>query len=411
MVDMTETRAPLPAWGLRVRSLLPLAALDFSVVVSNTDNRGFGWLAGVFLALVSLGWLAMSLTARPRAATIAAPLLMGAAGIGLSAVASPGVAITFPAIACLNASARNPLRRSVPFTVALAGVIAATQAAVHHGTTLILLGPSVCVAGMLVGLIRRQNAALNEETRLAQEGQARSAALDERARIAREIHDVLAHSLAALTVQLETADALLETGHTEQARHSVLRANQLAREGLAETRRAITALREDTHPLPDLLTNLTTTYHTDHHAPATIHIHGQPRDLNPDTTLTLYRTAQEAITNIRKHAPGAPTTLTLHYQPHTITLTITNTNPPPNTPRPLTTTGSGYGLTGLRERAELAGGTFTAGPITTNDTDTTAGGAGGTPPAVPGNGEGPAEPGNGEGPAGSGWRVDVRIPA
>jgi signal transduction histidine kinase len=347
-------------------------------------------------------------------------VLIAAGGVALAVIQKDGIALVFPAVACLNLAIRNPLRWSVPFTVVLAGVMAGTEAAAGHSHPVILIAPAVCVAGLLLGLIRRQNAALNEETQLAQEGQARSAALDERARIAREIHDVLAHSLAALTVQLETADALLETGHTQQAHHSVLRANQLAREGLAETRRAITALREDTHPLPDLLTNLTTTYHTDHHAPATTHIHGQPRDLNPDTTLTLYRTAQEAITNIRKHAPGAPTTLTLHYQPHTITLTITNGNPPPNTPRPLTTTGSGYGLTGLRERAELAGGTFTAGPIPTTNTDTPAGGDGGTPPAVPGNaegpagpgnGEGPAVPGNGEGPAGTGWRVDVRIPA
>jgi signal transduction histidine kinase len=394
---------------LRLRSLIPLAILIFAVLKTSPE---FSWLVGLCLAVVVLGWLMVLVVPDGSyRARFLAPVLIAAGGVALAVIQKDGIALVFPTVACLNLASRNPLVWSVPFTVVLAGVMAGTEAAAGHSHQVTLIAPAVCVAGLLVGLIRRQNAALNEETRLAQEGQARSAALDERARIAREIHDVLAHSLAALTVQLETADALLETGHNEQARHSVLRANQLAREGLAETRRAITALREDTHPLPDLLTNLTTTYHTDHHAAATTHIHGQPRDLNPDTTLTLYRTAQEAITNIRKHAPGAPTTLTLHYQPHTITLTITNGNPPPNTPRPLTTTGSGYGLTGLRERAELVGGTFTAGPIPTTNTDTTAGGTGDTPPAVPGDGEGPAAPGEREGPGGSGWRVDVRIPA
>ncbi|WP_203921230.1 sensor histidine kinase [Rugosimonospora africana] len=382
---MTQSESRPWTWRLQVRSLVPLVALDFSIIASQLSDNRIGWATILFLVLVSVGWLSISFDARPRVAIVAGPLLLSGAGIGLAAVTAPGVAITFPAVACFSTSARNPLRWSVPFTVAVAAALAGTQAAAHHGTTLILVSPAVCIAALLVGLIRRQNNALAEETRLARENEARSAALDERARIAREIHDVLAHSLAALTVQLETADALLETGRTQQAQQSIHTANQLAREGLAETRRAISALRGDTLPLPDLLANLAAAYHTDFDAPATTQIDGQPYDLTPDTHLALYRTAQEAVTNVRKHAPGAAVAFTLAYRPRTITLTITNDPPPPGTPRSLTDTGGGYGLTGLRERAELAGGTFTAGPAT--------------------------KPGGPEGPAGAGWRVEVQIPS
>jgi signal transduction histidine kinase len=238
----------------------------------------------------------------------------------------------------------------------------------------ILAGPGAFIIALMAGLIRRQNEALAEETRLAHEEQTRSAALGERARIAREIHDVLAHSLAALTVQLETADALLEGGRAEQARGSVLRAGQLAREGLAETRRAIGALRGETMPLPELLDALAAGYRTDFGVPAVVRVEGLPCELGADTSLALYRSAQEAMTNVRKHAPGAPVRVDLRYVPDGVSLRVANGAPPVGASRPLAGAGGGYGLTGLRERAQLGGGAFDAGP------------------------------------AGEGYRVDVRIP-
>jgi signal transduction histidine kinase len=371
-----------PAWRLRVRSLVPLAILDFAVIAPQPGR--IGWPGGVCLAAVSVGWLAMSLASRPRFATVFAPVVLAVAGSALSAIEAPGTAFAFPAVACLNSAARWPLRWSAPFALVVGGGLAGAEALAGRGGAPILIGPGVCLGGLLVGLIRRQNEALAEETRLAREGQSRSAALDERARIAREIHDVLAHSLAALTVQLETADALLEGGRAEQARHSVVRAGQLAREGLAETRRAIGALRGETLPLPELLADLTGGYRADFGAAATVRVDGQPREVNPDIALALYRTAQEAMTNIRKHAPGAGVEMVLRYEPELVTLSVTNAAAPDGARRPLAATGGGYGLTGLRERAELAGGTFAAGP---------------------------AEKGEPGGSGGTGWRVDVRIPA
>jgi signal transduction histidine kinase len=206
---------------------------------------------------------------------------------------------------------------------------------------------------------------------LAREEQARSAALAERARIAREIHDVLAHSLAALSVQIETADALLEGGHPDRARATLDRARSLTRDGLAEARRAITALHGDAPPLPEALASLAEAYTADTGRAAHSNVEGQPRQLPADASLALYRTAQEALTNARKHAGGADVTLRLGYRLDDVVLTVTDTGGEPTSqPAPV----GGYGLTGLRERAELAGGALNAGSC------------------------------------GDGWRVEVRIP-
>jgi signal transduction histidine kinase len=198
----------------------------------------------------------------------------------------------------------------------------------------------------------------------ARREQARAAALEERTRIAREIHDVLAHSLGALAVQLDVTEALLDEGaDTDQVRTHVARARRLAVDGLTEARRAVAALREDTPPLPVLLDGLVAQYRADSGAPARLQVTGTPRALPPDAALAAFRTAQEAISNTRKHAPDATVTLDLAYQDDAATLTITDTpSAPAAMPAPLAETGGGYGLTGLQERAELLGGTLRAGP-------------------------------------------------
>ena len=400
LVGVTDDRIPgWVGWRRDLRSLIFLVA----VVVSMVSIRpSLGALGLVLLGVAVAGWL--STLAAPtlrgmvrrelaadgpagspgRRAALAplaaegriellAVLALGLAGLWLSALQPFGPAIGLGAAACLMAGARlrSPVSSVVAGGLALGWI--AVHLYTHQGPGWIFGGAGLFLVTLMAGLIRRQNASLAAETQLTREEQARSATLAERARIAREIHDVLAHSLAALTVQLETADALLEGGRAEQARQSVVRAGHLAREGLAETRRAISALRGETLPLPELLAGLAGEYRVDLGAPATVHVHGEPVQVNPDTGLAVYRTAQEAMTNVRKHAPGAPVELTLRYGPDSVELAVANGAAPPSD-RPLADSGGGYGLTGLRERAELAGGGFTAGPD------------------------------------GDGWRVDVRIP-
>jgi len=262
-----------------------------------------------------------------------------------------GVAFVFPAAVCVRAATFLPPRRSIGLGLGLAAAFDAGILLIGGDRIWLLYGPAILAVCLAAGMLRRATVRLQRE---AEAARAEQAALAERARIAREIHDVLAHTLAALTVQLETADALLEGGRAEQARELVVRAGQLAREGMAETRRAIGALRGEALPLPDLLAVLSSGYPT-----ATLTVIGEPRDLDADTGLALYRAAQEALTNVRKHAPGAPVELHLSYRPDDVELAVVNG---PGSNGVLAGAGGGYGLTGLRERAQLAGGEFSAGP-------------------------------------------------
>ncbi len=363
-----------PVWWHRTRALLVLGVIGGSVVLT----KPYPWTGvGTATAILTVAYILARIPwifQWPDGHLLTATLWATAAiGTVLSFLDPTSGAVAFAAFPVANAIVRWNLPASIAFAVGMSVVYDFGHLALGHSAVVLAVGPAAFAGAVLLGLVRRQGLELVAQAQSAREEHARSAALDERARVAREIHDVLAHSLGALTVQLETADALLESGRTEQARTSVLRAGQLAREGLTETRRAIEALRGGTLPLPDLLPALANSYQADFGAVATVSLDGVPRDLRPDVALALYRTAQEAITNVRKHAPGAAVEVELHYGPRAVELVITNDGGG-GEHRPLADTGGGYGLTGLRERAELAGGTITAGP---HD---------------------------------HGWRVDVRIP-
>ena len=166
-------------------------------------------------------------------------------------------------------------------------------------------------------------------------------------------------------MQLDVAGALLDNGAEKPTvQDHITRARALAVNGLAEARRAVAALRGDTLPLPQLLDSLATQYRTDTGTSARLEIRGTEHPLPPDAALALFRTAQEALNNARKHASGAPVTLQLAYADDNTLLTVTDhlANAGQPVPTALTATGGGYGLTGLRERATALGGSLQAGP-------------------------------------------------
>jgi signal transduction histidine kinase len=185
-----------------------------------------------------------------------------------------------------------------------------------------------------------------------------AAALAERNRLGREIHDVLAHSLGALSVQLDAADAVLEGGaNPDKARRLVQAARGLAVQGLEETRQAVHALRDEPVELAEQLTSLAA------REGANLTVEGRPRRLGPDAGLALYRAAQEALTNARKHAPGGPVIIRLGFNPGAIVLFVANGPSPAGGPiRQLAETGGGFGLQAMRERIELLGGQVRAEP-------------------------------------------------
>ncbi|SEF30865.1 Signal transduction histidine kinase [Amycolatopsis pretoriensis] len=227
-----------------------------------------------------------------------------------------------------------------------------------------LADAAVMLLLVLVGLNRRQYEvqagqaeALLDQTRLAQAEHARAAALDERTRIAREIHDVLAHSLGALRVQLELAEALLtERSDVDGALRSVRRSRRLAADGLAEARNAVAALRRDVPPLAEALAAVTAEHAGDHGADVGFEADGEPRPLPSAAVVALVSVAREALTNAGKHAPGEDVRMRLEYASEEVRLEVRN-------PRSeFTRTGEGFGLAGMRERLALAGGTLESGP-------------------------------------------------
>jgi signal transduction histidine kinase len=361
-VDLWEVRQWPPS-GRQIRILFFLVVIAAIVVASPPRGGWSGTALAAMIVLLTVGVAAsvVGLFAPTRRRIVPAIVVGTLAGALLHIVAPNGPGIAFAVIGCALAGTFFSLEWALALTSA-AALLSAVGRIVEHtwnGWGIVAV-VAVLFGSMVVGRLRRQRLLLNREEELLRQEQAQTSALAERNRLAREIHDVLAHSLSALSLQLETADALLERGNVEQARTLMTKAGQLAREGLVETRRAVGALRGDSRPLPELLDALVSGYGADLGAPATVNVTGEPRPLGADASLALFRTAQEAMTNVRKHAPGASVAVDLTYEPEDVSLRVVNGPTPPGAARPLARSGSGYGLTGLRERAELAGGRFEA---------------------------------------------------
>jgi signal transduction histidine kinase len=298
------------------------------------------------LATVAAALLVARLTDRTRAPAAVAVVVAGVAGVVLTVVVPGSAALAFPFIAVVQAGEDWPRIRAFGFTALLAAGYLAAEFA--YGRGLPIAVPAGFALAAFGGHVRAQNQRLRVQAEHERE----------RARLAREIHDVLAHSLAALNMQLEVGEAMLARGRLAPAQDAVRRAGRLARQGLAETRQAVEMLRGDMLPLPELIGELVDDFRDDAGADIAYSVGGRPVALEPDATLALYRAAQEGLTNAHKHARGAPVRVDLRYQPAAVELTVENGPAGPVEPGE----GGGYGLAGLRERVELAGGRVVAGP-------------------------------------------------
>ncbi|MGP4023715.1 sensor histidine kinase [Actinomadura sp. 3N407] len=220
------------------------------------------------------------------------------------------------------------------------------------------LGLLVAFMGVTLGAAAsRQGVAAQEATRRAE---AANAVLAERSHLAREIHDILAHSLSAQIVHLEGARLLLSRdGDRVQALDRVERARSLARSGLEETRRALATLRGEIPEPKEVIAELAEEFYASTGRPCDVQVTGVPRELSPQAGLAVVRTTQEALTNVRKHAPGARAHVTLRYLSDKVELEVTDSG---STETAAGSDGGGYGLVGMRERAELIDGTLMTGP-------------------------------------------------
>ena len=206
------------------------------------------------------------------------------------------------------------------------------------------------------------------ELEASREAEARAAAAAERGRMAREMHDVLAHSLSALALQLESTRLLArDRDGDEDVQRAVDQAHHIAAGGLEEARRAIAAMRGDAVLGPERLDDLVSSFREQSGLPVAFEVTGEPHELPPDARLAVYRTAQEALTNVRKHAVVERVDVTLEYRPDATVLQVRD-HGAPGVPAAVGAPGAnggapgGYGLTGMRERAELLGGRLRAEP-------------------------------------------------
>jgi signal transduction histidine kinase len=306
----------------------------------------------------------------PRLAVQVAVLLLAVAGaaalIGLQGNGAAFLGV-FPVV-CL-AAFELPVHLSAVVTGAAAGAVSAAWVANGRaGVAGIILNDFAILAFYVLSLFARRLRESNQRAELllseleqTRAAQAEAAALAERQRLAREMHDVLAHSLSGLVLNLEGAMLLAGQGGADpQVSDAIRRAHGLARTGLQEARRAIGLLRDDALPGPRRLAGLAAEFEADTGVACQVTVTGAEADLDADARLTVYRVAQEALTNVRKHARPSRVEICLAYEPSGIRLVIEDFGRCGE--RPVPDEGTGYGLTGMSERAELLGGTLIASP-------------------------------------------------
>ncbi|NMD54398.1 MULTISPECIES: sensor histidine kinase [Tsukamurella] len=325
----------LAAVTVRWGEHLPLAPILFAVVCLVVASR-----AAPGTVLPERAWIGVE----------AIGAVAGAAFFVLQPNPGTGVLLYVSAV---YYGVRFPQRVSIPLAALLGGTVALGLGLQRSGDFWIGFTIAVTVwAGIARRTRHERTRALEqlvEQTRLTADSEARSSALAERARIARDLHDVLAHTLSGAGMQLELADALLEANRPADARAAVQRARGAIADGVTEARGAVHALREDTVDLPAALAAL-----ADGPDEA---VETQPVELTDPQARAVLRVAQEAITNARRYAAGAPVTARVSPAPDGAELTVTN-----GAGTDTQTHGSGMGLIGMRERAAEVGGTLHAGP-------------------------------------------------
>jgi signal transduction histidine kinase len=216
--------------------------------------------------------------------------------------------------------------------------------------------------GELWRLRGRAIAERDESRREAADSLSERAAMEERARIARELHDVVAHHVSKIAVQAEVGRvADPEAGESERARLADI--GDTARDALREMRRVLGVLREDAGgggeraPQPGLA-NLEELIDDARRSgsPVRFSLSGGVEQLPPGVDLTAYRIVQEALTNARRHAPGAAVDVDLVYEPTGLRIRVSDDGPGPSPEA-----ADGHGLQGIRERVAMVGGTMRAG--------------------------------------------------
>jgi signal transduction histidine kinase len=361
------------------RQLNPLRwwVVAIVVLVAATSKPVVG-LSGRHLALAiclvvfvveMLGWPVLrSRFPGQLAARVGELAVFGASAVAIAVLQPNGVAeLPASAVVFVAGVALSPIFAVAVGGAVTVGVAVALGTATRAGAASIASSALLCaVLGVTGGLLRRYRLS-QERTELllaqleeARDDQARAAAAQERASIARDLHDVLAQSLSGLAIQLEMMRKLAGKAEAPpELRAAIDDAAGLAKEGLAGARDAVGALRRDDRLSVDQLPALVEHFRRDFGLAVAYAVRGTPRPVPPELSLALYRVTGEALTNVARHAAGAAARVELSFDPAGVRLTVTDDGGEPSA---LAAEGSGWGLAGVRERIKRLGGEFTAGP-------------------------------------------------
>ena len=368
-------------------ALLALAAFGQAIAQAVSKGAAAPADGGIALYAVALCVLALANTVpliflRPVPAVVA---ITAASVLVFAAFAAPTVAgMTAQVIASYRFGRMAGLGRASPGDGGETGH--ATEAGMPGGVELLAI--ALVVPFLVLALAARGSAAavllavlvpvavgtaiaLRARAEEARQSEARAMLADtltenlargERARIARELHDVVAHHISMIAVQAETA-RLTTPGLPAAGAQRFAEIGDTARAGLTEMRRLLGVLREDVgdtggdrHPQPGLaqLAVLIDSAREASGAGARLIVSGPVAPFDPGVELAAYRIVQEALTNARRHAPGAAVDVELCYQAHTLRLRVRDNGPGPQA----SAEGPGHGLLGMRERAATVGGSL-----------------------------------------------------
>ncbi len=342
--------------------------LGLAAVVETVARLAGTGQTGPYILLLCLVGLTTTAPVGARQRTVAA-LAVTAAGV-LSLVAfhtltAAGVAAA-PLVAYRSGRGGRPPVSVLLGTPYLALALAEPPDRYARSVTVALASLVPVAAG--AGIVRRVQRE-GAESRAAQHAMAGTllehTARRERARIARELHDVVAHHISMIAVQAENA-RLTTPGMPGAGAQRLSAIGDTARAALTEMRRLLGVLREDAsteaaqrRPQPGLrqLAELLDEARDATGAGTRLILRGTPVALDPGVELAAYRIVQEALTNSRRHAPGAAVDVELHYAGDALRLLIRDNGPGPSAPAP----ASGHGLLGMRERAAAVGGQLRTG--------------------------------------------------
>jgi signal transduction histidine kinase len=356
-----------PAWTSGRRGLLGIAIMAVSGVVCVLDASGtpLKITAGVLMLAAELGLIAARRGPGPLAGTVALSVTI-ATGIAVTILVPQGLG----EVPVLAGAAVLP--RCLPAGRARGVAIGVVSVAFAVSVMVISRSPTGLLAGAGAWALadrsieqaafraeRDRALALLAEVEASRQAQHEAAAAAERNRIAREIHDVLAHSLAGLSMHLQAIRAVAAAqGASPSITGPIDRAAELARDGVQEARAAVGALRGPQLRGLDDLAGLVRGFP----GGASLRAHGrQDGTLDPEAGHAVYRAVQEAMTNAARYATGSGIDVDVAWDPARLRVRVRD-HGLPATHGPSGVKGSGTGITSMAERVEAAGGRLTAGP-------------------------------------------------